>query len=141
MSIVSKNLKKIRNAKGLSQRGLAEKANVSYTYINRIEREVYENPSFELLNKLAKALEVPVEVLYREDNNKELSLLEILQGIYENTPDMKETIVGQLVKGLIENDLMNPDGTIPPQVDKQVKNLIIEASRLQAISKSLKKGE
>ncbi|APM39445.1 helix-turn-helix domain-containing protein [Clostridium kluyveri] len=138
---ISENLKRARNAKGLSQRGLAEKANVSYTYINRIEREVYKNPSYELLNKLAIALEIPVESLYKENNEKELSLLEILQGIYENTPDMKETIVGQLVKGLIENDLMNPDGTIPKQVDKQVKDLIIEASRLQAISKNIKKGE
>lgn len=138
---ISENLKRARNAKGLSQRGLAEKANVSYTYINRIEKEVYKNPSYELLNKLAMALEIPVESLYKENNEKELSLLEILQGIYENTPDMKETIVGQLVKGLIENDLMNPDGTIPKQVDKQVKDLIIEASRLQAISKNIKKGE
>lgn len=141
MNIIGENIRKIRKSKNITQTELAKRINTTNEYISKIERGLRQNPSSKTLNKIAKALEVPVEVLYKEDTEKELSLLEILQGIYENTPDMKETIVGQLVKGLIENNLMNPDGTIPKQVDKQVKDLIIEASRLQAISKSLKKGE
>lgn len=141
MNIIGENIRKIRKSKNITQTELAKRINTTNEYISKIERGLRQNPSSKTLNKIAKALEVPVEVLYKEDTEKELSLLEILQGIYENTPDMKETIVGQLVKGLIENNLMNPDGTIPKQVDKQVKDLIIEASRLQAISKNIKKGE
>jgi transcriptional regulator with XRE-family HTH domain len=55
-------LKKIREAKGLSQTELAKKARVSRAYVFRLEAGG-SDPTVGLLQRLAKALGVPVTVL------------------------------------------------------------------------------
>ena len=52
-------LKKIRRDKNLTQESVAEKAGLHPTYIGQIERGV-RNPSLVNINKIAKALSVPV---------------------------------------------------------------------------------
>jgi len=56
-------LKTIRKAKGLSQVDLAAKAKVGRTYIVKLESGDKVNPSLAILQKLAKALGVPVTKL------------------------------------------------------------------------------
>ena len=58
-----KNLAKLRKEKGLTQEGLARKANISYHTIIKIENEGIENPKIETVIKLAKALNVTIDVL------------------------------------------------------------------------------
>lgn len=55
---------KARQAQGLSQRALAERAGINYGYINRLEQGDYKSPSPERLRALARALKVDVEELY-----------------------------------------------------------------------------
>jgi len=54
-----KSLKQIRQARGLSLRGLAEEAGVHYVTLARIEAGIYD-PRLTTLRKVAKALWVTV---------------------------------------------------------------------------------
>jgi transcriptional regulator with XRE-family HTH domain len=61
----SRNLRMLRQAKGLSQEELAHRADIDRTYISSLERNVY-GPSIEVLGRLAKALDVdPADLLKR----------------------------------------------------------------------------
>lgn len=59
-----KRVKVLRLEKNMSQGGLAKKLNVHPTYISKIERGE-QNMSLEGMEKLAKALEVPIEKLLK----------------------------------------------------------------------------
>ena len=58
-----KNLKKIREKKGLSQDRLAKLADVANNTIIKIEQGENANPTLDTLKKIAKALEVSVDDL------------------------------------------------------------------------------
>ncbi len=53
-----KNLAKIRKEKGLTQEGLARKADISFHTLVKIESGGIKNPRIETVMKLAKALGV-----------------------------------------------------------------------------------
>ena len=53
-------IRRLRRAKGLSQRELADKADITGAYIAQLETGVKKNPSLDILRRLAKALGVPV---------------------------------------------------------------------------------
>ena len=57
-------LKQLREAKGLSQAALAEKVGVSCEYIARLETGKHD-PPLSRVEKLAKALKVPIEKLLK----------------------------------------------------------------------------
>lgn len=63
MSIISKKLRKMREAKGLSQEKLARMADVANNTIIKIETGKNQNPTLDTLKKIAKALEVSVDDL------------------------------------------------------------------------------
>ena len=56
-------LKELREARELSQVDLAKKAKVGRTYIVKLESGDKKNPSLAVLQRLAKALGVPVTEL------------------------------------------------------------------------------
>ena len=60
---LSKNLKKLREQKGLSQDRLAKLADVANNTIIKIEQGENINPTLETLKKVAKALDVSVDEL------------------------------------------------------------------------------
>lgn len=53
-----KNLAKLRKEKGLTQEGLARKANISYHTVIKLESGRIKNPKIETVVKLSKALGV-----------------------------------------------------------------------------------
>lgn len=53
----AKNLRKLRNERGLSQEALAYEAGVDRTYISALERSVYA-ASLDMIEKLAEVLDV-----------------------------------------------------------------------------------
>ncbi len=62
---LSKNIKKLREAKGLSQEKLARLADVANNTLIKMESGENKNPTLETLKKVAKALEVSVDGLIK----------------------------------------------------------------------------
>ncbi len=60
---IGKNIKKLRQAKGVSQDRLSKVADVSYNAIIKLETGGITNPTIETLLKIARALEVQVDDL------------------------------------------------------------------------------
>ncbi len=58
-----KKLAKLRKEKGLTQEGLARKANISYHTLIKLESGGIKNPKVETIIKLIKALNVTFEDL------------------------------------------------------------------------------
>jgi len=60
---LAKNIKKLREAKGLSQEKLARLADVANNTLIKMESGENQNPTLDTLKKVAKALEVSVDDL------------------------------------------------------------------------------
>ena len=63
---VSKNIRRIRQEKGMSQDRLSKKANLALNTIVKVETGENPNPTVETLKKIAKALDIPVGDLFKE---------------------------------------------------------------------------
>ena len=64
--VVAKNLRRMRQAKGLSQEELADRAGINRNYVGMLEREQH-SATVDMLEKLAEVLEAdPVEFFRRE---------------------------------------------------------------------------
>ncbi len=65
--IVARNLRRLRNAKGLSQEELADRADINRNYVGLLEREQHA-ATVDMLEKLAAVLEVdPIDLLRSKD--------------------------------------------------------------------------
>lgn len=62
---VSENIRKLRQKKGMSQDRLSKKADLALNTIVKIEMGENPNPTLETLEKIAKALGVPVSDLFK----------------------------------------------------------------------------
>ncbi len=62
---LSKNVKRLREVKGLSQEKLARLADVANNTLIKMETGENKNPTLETLKKVAKALEVSVDELIK----------------------------------------------------------------------------
>jgi transcriptional regulator with XRE-family HTH domain len=60
---MSQQIRKQREASGLTQAELAKKAGVTQAYLSALENGSRKNPSLDLLRKLAKALKTDVAEL------------------------------------------------------------------------------
>jgi len=65
MSNITKNLRMMREAKGLSQEKLARLADVANNTIIKIEAGKNQNPTLDTLKKIARALDVSVDDLIK----------------------------------------------------------------------------
>jgi len=63
MSNITKNLRKLREAKGLSQEKLARLADVANNTIIKIEAGKNQNPTLDTLKKITKTLDVSIDEL------------------------------------------------------------------------------
>lgn len=64
-ALLAWNLRRLRSARGLSQERLAADTGVDRAYVSELERE-QGNPSVDLLDRLAQALEAPISEFFRE---------------------------------------------------------------------------
>lgn len=62
---VSENIRELRRKKGMSQDRLSKEADLALNTIVKIETGENPNPTLETLEKIAKALGVPVSDLFR----------------------------------------------------------------------------
>ena len=64
LAYVAANVRRIREKRGLTQEQLAERCELHFTYVQRVEAGS-ANPSVRVLAKLAQALEVAPGVFFR----------------------------------------------------------------------------
>ena len=64
-SKIGKNLKKLRQEKGISQDRLSKLADLSLNTVVTVESGVNPNPTIETLTRIAKALDVGVDDLIK----------------------------------------------------------------------------
>lgn len=57
-------VRSLRQERNLSQEALAHAAGVSSGYLSKLERGLYKEPSYDVLNRIARALSVPTPNLY-----------------------------------------------------------------------------
>ena len=60
---IGQKIRKWRTKRGLTQEGLARKADISYTTFVKIETDVVKNPSVDTVKKIAQALEITIDEL------------------------------------------------------------------------------
>ncbi len=65
MSTIGKNIKKLREQKGISQDRLSKLADISSNTIAKIELDDSPNPTIDTLKKIADALNVKIEQLIK----------------------------------------------------------------------------
>lgn len=61
--MLGKNIQSIRKRKGLTLSECAKRANISKSYLSNIERNVHQNPSIQIVEKIALGLEVGLPAL------------------------------------------------------------------------------
>ena len=69
-SLVARNVRRIRVTQGISQERLAFDSGIDRSYLGGIEREA-ENPTVDLLDRLAGTLGVPLTELFAEASRVE----------------------------------------------------------------------
>jgi XRE family transcriptional regulator, master regulator for biofilm formation len=65
--VIGEQVKKYRLEKRLSITALADKAGVAKSYISALERNIQQNPSIQLLEKIADVLKIPVDYLIKPE--------------------------------------------------------------------------
>lgn len=77
MGMIGEKIKKYRHEKGITLTELAERSNVSKSYLNSLERNIKDNPSINLIKRIAKELNIDIanilddEDLYKRSSNEE----------------------------------------------------------------------
>lgn len=69
--MIGDRIKKLRKQKGISLTELADRADISKSYLSNIERNLNQNPSIHFLMKLSKPLDVSIEYLLTGTARKE----------------------------------------------------------------------
>lgn len=64
--VVAKNLRRLRQAKGLSQEELADRADINRNYVGLLEREEHA-ATVDMLEKLASVLDVDPVAFFARD--------------------------------------------------------------------------
>jgi len=73
--LIGSTIKSFRKEKGLTQKSLAEKAQISRSYLADIENDRY-NPSVEVLKSISAALELNLSVLLEEETIEDTTHVE-----------------------------------------------------------------
>ncbi|UPM54167.1 helix-turn-helix domain-containing protein [Gottfriedia acidiceleris] len=84
--MIGKNIQEIRIKKGLTLSELAEKANISKSYLSNIERELNDNPSIQVVEKISKVLGVEFRTLLgtnTENNKLENDYIDLIKELVE----------------------------------------------------------
>lgn len=61
--MIGENIQRIRKKKGLTLSELAERAQISKSYLSNMERNLNKNPSIQIIEKIAAVLNVNFHVL------------------------------------------------------------------------------
>ena len=71
-NIFAKRLRELRKSKGLTQEQLAERSDIDYKYLQKLESKNPSSPTLSVLEKLSRGLVISLSELIKniEDNKK-----------------------------------------------------------------------
>ncbi|NYE03849.1 XRE family transcriptional regulator of biofilm formation [Bacillus niacini] len=72
--MIGNNIYKLRKKRGLSLSELSERSRVSKSYLSNIERNLNQNPSVQILDRISAVLEVELKDLIRIDGKQGTNL-------------------------------------------------------------------
>lgn len=72
--MIGKNIAELRKRKGFTLSELAERTNISKSYLSNIERNLNKNPSLEIMKRIASVLNVDMITLLKTNNDKDAQL-------------------------------------------------------------------
>lgn len=107
---IGKRVQELRLKRGMSIRGLSQCAGMTPSMLSQIERDLV-NPSINTLKQIAQALDMPMYLFFKEDNNRDIVVRRDRQRII-GRPEDRDVVYSLLtpdVSGSIEFCLM----TIP----------------------------
>ena len=93
--LLGRRIRSLRTAKGWSQQELGEKADVNYKFVGEIERG-RQNPSLDILSKIAGALEIDLSELFRFEHEV-LSRREIESQVKAILKDISDDALRQVL--------------------------------------------
>ncbi|MDQ0270935.1 XRE family transcriptional regulator [Cytobacillus purgationiresistens] len=67
--MIGSNISKLRKRKGMTLTELAERAGVAKSYLSNLERNLHQNPSINVIEKIAMVLGVEVKFLIKTDKS------------------------------------------------------------------------
>lgn len=112
MEQISKNIKEYRTERKFTQEQLAEKSNLSISFISRLERNALDNISILKLNQISKALNVSITNLIelQNKNNKDipnnlLMLNNYLLTLNDNETNIISSNILNLIKSIKNNHI------------------------------------
>lgn len=101
---IGENIKNYREKRGFTQKELAEKSNLSRSYLADLERNRY-NPSLDSLQLIAHSLDVNVSDLLGEKNNNKIEKLANTEiTTVEDALKIIESQEGLMLKGEVLTD-------------------------------------
>ncbi len=90
--MIGRNIQEIRKRKGLTLTQLAANAGISKSYLSNIERGVNQNPSIDVLKRLAIVLNADLKTLLRVQENTETDE-NLNQELIELIEELKTTVI------------------------------------------------
>jgi XRE family transcriptional regulator, master regulator for biofilm formation len=74
--MIGKNIYQLRKKRKLTLSELADRANISKSYLSNIERNLNQNPSIQVMEKIANVLDVDLKILLENASDSEKQQLE-----------------------------------------------------------------
>jgi XRE family transcriptional regulator, master regulator for biofilm formation len=68
--MIGRNIYDLRKKRGISLSELAKRSEVSKSYLSNIERSLNQNPSIQVMEKIADVLETDIKDLLKDDHEK-----------------------------------------------------------------------
>jgi transcriptional regulator with XRE-family HTH domain len=148
MNTIGENIKRIRKNLKITQEDLAKAINLTADYISKLETGKRENPSMDVLEKLASVLNCSKFDLIGEnsiEDYNELSIAKALKETYLNSNKRNEnkstsqSLTDTLVKRLIKEGIIDTEGNISPSDLKLLEEVIkLDAKLNNNLKKSSK---
>ncbi|MFC5773368.1 helix-turn-helix domain-containing protein [Ectobacillus antri] len=96
--MIGKNIRRLREQKGLTLSDLADQAGVSKSYLSGMERDLKQNPSIHIIEKVCGVLDVTLETIletksmYGNAQQLESEWLELIEELRELSVDKEQLL-------------------------------------------------
>lgn len=91
--MIGSTIQELRKQKGLSLTELADRANISKSYLSNIERNLNQNPSLQVMQKIAGVLDIELKTLLNLESSQnylEHEWVEFIKDLKESGADKEQ---------------------------------------------------